>query len=150
MENSFENIPAEKFEFADRSDISHDKKFETKPVGYFQDAFRRFCKNKGSIVGAVIIIMLILFAIFVPFFTQYTVDYSDTYYRYTLPKSKLFANTTFWDGCEEKTLNKQTFDYYYLMGEETGHPSVKNNEYTINGNLYTFRLDSYHPTGCVY
>ena len=61
MENGFENIPAEKFEFADRRDISHDKKFETKPVGYFQDAFRRFCKNKGSIVGAVVIIILVLF-----------------------------------------------------------------------------------------
>ena len=60
MENGFENIPAEKFEFADRRDISHDKKFETKPVGYFQDAFRRFCKNKGSIVGAVVIIILVL------------------------------------------------------------------------------------------
>lgn len=151
MENTnYTHIPKEQFEFAEARDFSHDKKLVTKPVGYFHDAFRRFCKNKGSIVGAIIIIALILFAIIVPFCTQYTVNYNDTYYRYTLPKNELFANTTFWDGCEEKTLNKQTFDYYYLMGEETGHPSVKNNEYTQNGSLYTFRLDSYHSTGCVY
>ena len=150
MENTYENIPKEKFEFADSRDMSHDKKLETKAVGYFQDAFRRFCKNKGSIVGAIIIILLVLYAVIAPFCTPYAVSYNDTYYRYTLPKNELFANTTFWDGCEPRTLNKQTFDYYYYMGEETGHNAVKNQEYTVDNEMYTFRLDSYHSMGCVY
>ena len=82
MENTnYTHIPKEQFEFAEARDFSHDKKLVTKPVGYFHDAFRRFCKNKGSIVGAIIIIALILFAIIVPFCTQYTVNYNDTYYR---------------------------------------------------------------------
>ena len=150
MENNFANIPVEKFEFADRRDISHDKKFETKPVGYFQDAFRRFCKNKGSIVGAIVILILVLYAIIAPFCTPYSVSYNDTYFRYTLPKNEWFVNTTFWDGCESRTLNKVTFEYYYYMGEETGHNAVKNQEYSVDGNMYTFRLDSYHSTGCIY
>ncbi len=46
------NIPKEKFEFVSQRDMVHDKKLSTKPVGYFHDAFRRFCKNKGSVVAA--------------------------------------------------------------------------------------------------
>ena len=41
----YENIPAEKFQFAKKLDLNHDKKFDTKPVSYFQGAFRRFCIN---------------------------------------------------------------------------------------------------------
>ena len=32
----------EQFEFADRNDVSHDRKFDTKPIGYFKDAWLRF------------------------------------------------------------------------------------------------------------
>ena len=70
MENErilYENIPKEKFEFVARDGSMHDKKFETKPVGYFRDAFRRFKKNKGSVVAAIIIGLLVLYAIIGPF-----------------------------------------------------------------------------------
>lgn len=43
MEN-INSIPKEKFQFVTKRDLSHDKKLETKPVGYFKDAFRRFAK----------------------------------------------------------------------------------------------------------
>ena len=52
--NKYDNIPAEKFQFAKKVDLSHDKKFDTKPVSYFQGAFRRFSKNKGAVVGGII------------------------------------------------------------------------------------------------
>ena len=42
-------IPVEKLQLAKRDGRIHDKKLETKPVGYFRDAFRRFCKNKSSV-----------------------------------------------------------------------------------------------------
>lgn len=144
------NIPREKFVFVSAGDLSHDKKLATRPRGYLRDAFSRFCKNKGSVVGAVIILLLLLYAIFTPLFTPYSVSYSDTYFIKTLPKNEWFANTDFWDGCEEKSLNKETFEYYYHMGEETGHNAVKNQFYTRTGSLYTFRLDSYHSSGCIY
>lgn len=150
MQTTNYNIPKEKFQFANKSDISHDKKLDTKPRSYLQDAFRRFCKNKGSVVAGVIIILMLLFAIIVPFCTPYTVGYTDEVYMRTLPKSKLFAGTSFWDGCEKMTANKATFDYYDLMGKETGHLAVKNNEFTVSGGMYDFRLDSYHQDGCKY
>ena len=66
--NSYAKIPKEKFQFVQKSNIGHDKKLETKPVGYFQDAFRRFCKNKGAVAGGIVILFLLLFAIIAPFF----------------------------------------------------------------------------------
>ena len=46
----YTNIPKEKFEFFDRSEAIHDKKLETKPVGYFKDAMMRFCRNKSRLI----------------------------------------------------------------------------------------------------
>ena len=69
MDNNFNNIPVEKFRFASRNDLYHDSKFETKPVSYFQGAFKRFSKNKGAVVGGIVIAILVLFAIIAPFFT---------------------------------------------------------------------------------
>ena len=128
MEQKNTSIPKEKFRFVDGRERLHDSKLETKPHSYFYDAFLRFCKNKGSVVGAVVIIFLILFAIIVPFCTQYTVNYKDTYYRTMLPRAKLFENTNFWDGCEAVTHGKHDFTYYYAMGEETGHNAEKNQD----------------------
>ena len=51
----YNNIPKEKFRFSTRNDLGHDSKFDTKPVSYFQGAFRRFSKNKGAVVGGVVI-----------------------------------------------------------------------------------------------
>ncbi len=144
------NIPKEKFAPAKNRDRLRDKKLDTKPVTAFQDAMRRFAKNKGAIVGAIVIAILFLYACFGSLFTPYTVAYNDTYFAKTLPKCEWFADTNFWDGCEEKTFNKETFDFYYLMGEETGHNAIKNQEYTQHGGMYVARLDSYQKTGCIY
>lgn len=154
------NIPAEKFKLVGDRNLSHDVKLETKSRSYFYDAFLRFCKNKGSVVAAVVIIILVLFAILVPFFTEYTVSYNDNTYAYALPKSKLFQNTNFWDGCSLKTgENKQNFIYYYSIGSELenalegtkGYNAIKNQEYTLEEDgSYTYRLDSYFKVGCKY
>ena len=42
MENKFEKIPKELFEFAQLDAVLHDKKMETKARGFFADAFLRF------------------------------------------------------------------------------------------------------------
>lgn len=148
----FPEISAEKFKLADKRDLSHDKKLETKPVGYFKGAFKRFCKNKGSVVAAVIIGILLLFSIIAPFCTPYTVSFNDSNFGSCLPVNNLFKNTSFWDGCRKMSVNKEAFTKYLAMGEETGHLAVKNEKYTYNdhNDLYEFRLDSYYSLGCVY
>ena len=150
-QNQYMNIPAEKFQFAHRTDLSHDKKFDTKPVSYFQGAFRRFCKNKGAIVGAVVIVCLILFAIIAPFFTPYTPEDYDMVYSYVTPKMNLFANSNinFWDGCKNKETNYVGYLKDFALASETGREIIKNGEYTVSedGSTYKYRYDTYFGAG---
>ena len=150
MDNNINNIPVEKFQFAKKNDIYHDKKLETKPVSYFQGAFRRFCKNKGSVVGGVVIAILVLFAIIAPFFTPFKPAYYDMVYSYVTPRSNFFANSdlNFWDGCRDKETNYVSFVKDYALMMETGREVIKNGEYTVSpdGN-YSYRYDTYYGVG---
>jgi ABC-type dipeptide/oligopeptide/nickel transport systems, permease components len=84
-----------------QSDVSiHDAKLETKPTTFIKDAFKRFCKNKSSIVAAFIILFIVLLSIFVPIFNTH--DIEETHPSETLIVPKLFkAGTGFWDGTKE-------------------------------------------------
>ena len=152
MENyNLQNIPAEKFQFAQRNDLFHDSKFETKPVTYFQGAFRRFSKNKGAVVGGIVISILILFAIIAPFFTPFKPAYFDMVYAHVTPKNNLFANAgiDFWDGCRVKDTNYIGYLKDKALAAETGREIIKRGEYTVSpdGSNYTYRYDTYHGVG---
>jgi oligopeptide transport system permease protein len=131
--------------------LYHDSKFETKPVSYFQGAFQRFCKNKGAIVGGVVIALLVLFAIFGPLFTPFQPAYYDMVYAYVTPKSNLFANSdlNFWDGCKEKNTNLVGYLKDVALASETGREVIKNGEYVLSedGSTYSYRYDTYYGVG---
>ncbi len=145
------DIPAEKFQFATKSDLYHDRKFETKPVTYFQGAFRRFSKNKGAVVGGIVIAMLVLFAIVAPLFTPFKPAYYDMSYAYVTPKNNLFVNAgiDFWDGCKEKNTNYVGYLKDKALAAETGREIIKNGEYTVSedGSNYSYRYDTYFGVG---
>ena len=145
------DIPAEKFQFAKGRDLQHDSKFSTKPVSYFQGAFNRFCKNKGAVVGGVVIAVLVLFAILAPFFTPFQPAYYDMVYAYVTPKTNLFANSNigFWDGCRVKETNYIGYLKDYALASETGREVIKNGEYEVSedGSNYTYRYDTYYGVG---
>lgn len=151
MENNTNNIPIEKFQFATRNDLYHDSKFETKPVSYFQGAFQRFSKNKGAVVGGVIIAVLVLFAIIAPFFTPFKPAYYDMVYAYVYPKLDVFAESdiNFWDGCKVKNTNKVGYLKDVALARETGREVIKNGEYEVSedGSVYTYRYDTYYGVG---
>ena len=150
MDNT-KNIPVEKFQFAKRNDLLHDSKFETKPVSYFQGAFKRFSKNKGAVVGGVVIAILVLFAIFAPLFTPFQPAYYDMVYAYVTPKSNLFANSgiDFWDGYKEKETNLIGYLKDVALAEETGREIIKRGEYEVSedGSTYSYRYDTYAGVG---
>ena len=131
------DIPQEKFQLVGDKNLSHDIKLDTKPRSYLHDAFSRFCKNKGSVVAACVIIVLVLFAIIAPLCTPYTVAYEDITFKYALPKLHLFEHTNFWDGCEEKNDSRANFIYFYAMSteligteaEDSAHYAIKNLKY---------------------
>ena len=151
MENNVMNIPKEKFQFAKRNDFYHDSKLSTKPVSYFQGAFRRFSKNKGAVVGGIVIAILVLFAIIAPFFTPFTPAYYDQSFAYVTPKSRLFTNLgiDFWDGCKTKNSNRLGYLKDLALGQEIGVDVVKNGEYEVSddGSNYTYRYDTYYTSG---
>ena len=152
--NQYQNIPAEKFQFAKGRDLQHDSKFSTKPVSYFQGAFRRFCKNKGAAVAAVIILCLVLFAIIAPFFTPFTPEYYDMVYGYVTPKLNFCADNDlgFWDGGRVKTANYLGYIKDYALAQETGRDIIMGGEYTTSvdeegATIYTYRYDTYYGIG---
>ena len=61
------NIPKEKFAFVNQGERLHDKKFDDKPIGYLKDAWIRFRKSKASVVAAIIILCIIVYAVAAPF-----------------------------------------------------------------------------------
>ena len=154
-------ISKEKFVFCTDKDYLHDQKLETKPVSYLKDAFYRFKRNRASITASIIIGVLVLYALLVPIFSQYNVEYNDSYYRYISPKNKLFVKLgiPFWDGTTGRESTLQDFYFYYSMGVETGKNAIVDQKYTIikKPNLagrdvtyYKYRLDTYHAVGVVF
>lgn len=148
---SFPDFPDEKFVFIQQGEDIHDTRFETKPVGYFGDAWNRFKKNKSSVVATVIIFLLVLFAIFTPIFADYTMSFTDSYYTYTLPKCNLLSRFGIWDGCTERTMNQQTYDYYNAMNAiKEVHSSYEKTENGRTNTYYDVTLDTYRSVGYVY
>lgn len=159
------NIPKEKLVFRQQNKDIHDQKLQTKPVGYFKDAWYRFRKNKASIVATIIIGALILFAIVVPIFSKYKVSYSDEpgypAFSNILPKSKLFSalGIDFWDGCKKNEVNTSSFYKYQAIEKELGHQVIKDgkyeevkntqNSFSKNSN-YIIRENSYFKQGAIF
>ena len=114
MENIQKEIPKEKFEFADRSDISHDKKFDTKPIGYFKDAWLRFCKNKASVVAAVIIIVIILYALITPLCGL--PEFMDSYYKQKGPRNLTLSSIGMAQGGTTFDMNENRLIKTYAIG----------------------------------
>ena len=152
------NIPKEKFRFADPNRRTGDKKFDTKPMSYAKDVFTRFCKNKSSVVAAVIILLLVLFAIFVPMFCEntYTLALKDTKlleYKYFRPRFEPFVGSGFWDGGKNESVNMHTYHQYLALEEETGRTVIMQTfrENYRNGfddtTYFDIRYDTYQGTG---
>lgn len=151
---AYNNIPKEKFQLANRGDRISDKKFDTKPMGYFRDAMNRFKKNKSSVAAAIIIVILFLYAIIVPFVSNYSVEFRDGYYRLVLPKCDALAFLG-WDGCGNETVSQAGYDYYKSIGEEYGDSAVVrvDNSYVEEGTgktYYNLYVDSYALVGFQY
>ena len=151
--NEIPDIPAEKFKFVQQDKELHDQKFDTKPVGYFKDAFRRFRKNKSSVAGAIVILILVLFAVIVPFVSRYSKTDRDAYYAYALPKNTLLEKTGFWNGCKTMIVNQQTVDKLEgIPGAIRQNKGEYENKKKVGkkSKQYKVVVDSYAKVGYVY
>ena len=78
----------------------HDQDFKTKPTTFFKDALKRFCKNKSSVVAAVIIGILLLMSFIVPAVSIHDLDTPHTE-QYLLSPKIFKTGTGFWDGTSD-------------------------------------------------
>ncbi len=154
-----ENLPKELFKKSKvDAESLHDQAFETKPVSFLKGAFMRFAKNKASIVAAVIIAIIILYAIIVPFAspkayvnkTEYPNGFQDQNFSYALPYNPIFKGTGFWDGTEVVSgYSEQAVSI--LRYDDSNHNklvkeiSCKEDQLTPTSIIkqYTIRIDSY-------
>ena len=157
-------ISKEKFVFHSTEGNIHDKKLDTKPVSYFQDALYRFARNKASIFAAVIILILVLFAIVGPVVSAYSISYKDGNYKLVAPKFELFYDLgiPFWDGGQDKEVNDATLNGYLAIEEEfqkidpgytvvmSDITSVEKKELGKVKKLNAFRVDTYNAIGATY
>ncbi len=152
------NLPKELFKKSKvDAESLHDQAFETKPVSFLKGAFMRFAKNKASIVAAIIIAIIILYAIIVPFAspkayvdkTEYPSGFKDENFSYALPYNPIFKGTGFWDGTEVKSgYNEQALSI--LQYDDSNHSKLVNvvskTEEKIGSTIitmYSVRVDSY-------
>ncbi|MBO7185095.1 MAG: ABC transporter permease, partial [Oscillospiraceae bacterium] len=109
-------------------------------------AAARFVKNKASVTAAVIIAILLLFALAVPLLSPYTVGFRDGYYR-TMPP--LFARMVTISGPQA------VLDYHSAIGAEWGDTCVKDllsREKNEDTGRYYYELsaDAYETVGFQY
>lgn len=161
-----EHIDKSMFAFTQEHEHLHDKKLETKPIGYFRDAFRRFKKNKGSVVAAIIILLLVVFAVVVPWGSSWGMAFADTNYRNMRPKIPFMHG--FWDG--GYVMNKGDLGFEALLaigagaanggfggtyedGLQNDYSAVMSEKVTVNEQgetMHKTRIDSYMEVGFKY
>lgn len=112
----------------------------------FQDAFGRFVKNRASVIAAVIIGFLLLFALLTPLFSHYSVGFRDGFYR-TMPP--IFARNRTLSGPQA------VLDYHIAIGAERNENPVKAiKSRSQNGDtgraFYTLSVDAYEKVGYQY
>ena len=153
-EQNITAIPAEKFQFVQQDRTIHDERIKTKPIGYFKDAWLRFVRNKSAVVAFVLIMILILFAIIVPFISSYKVDDHFEYYVTMRPKIGLLAGSGFWDGTSRQNLNQESYEATRAIGVETGRQVItkeyRSYEDAQGITYHDIQVDGYYKVGFAY
>lgn len=141
----YDNIEKSKFEFVQQNEKIFDKAHETKRVGYYKDAWRRFKKNKASVIALGIIVGLLLFSIIASIFAPFALDFEDDHYRNMLPKN-IFA-----DGTKQVTNGEYLYEQDLALSvgvnhfEATGKTLAECNALGIFSNITDGKNNKYSP-----
>lgn len=163
-ETKFEHIAPEEFEFVQKDAHLHDTKLETKAHSFFQDALRRFAKNKSSVVAAWILLFLVIFALAAPALSPYTIQDKDKLYinypSYVPEIAKL--NIGIMDGEKiHASQNEASVNYWKGIAQETGMDPVlgvvkenvtlvKYRGKMVERSTYDLKINRYFELGVVY
>ncbi len=165
--NEFEHIPKEKFQQVQSDAFLHDKKLETKARSFLADAMLRFKKNKSSVAAFYILVLLVLYAILVPWLSPYDIRDKKTQdgiyvsmpaYVPAVAEMKLGIMD---GGRIYENQNDAAVNIWRGIAEETGYDpvnrTVKETEYTVKSRgkmvtnkSYVLELNEYFAKGMYY
>lgn len=94
------------FNFVQRDEKIYDKKFETKPVGYFKDALIRFGKNRTNVIATGVLFTLIVMSIIFPTFTTKNYQALETRMAFLPPRIPIVENLGFLNGIQQVDLQQ--------------------------------------------
>lgn len=154
---NIEQIDSSMFVFVQNDTVLKDTKMDTKRIGSLKDAFMRFCKNKASIIAAIIIGIIFLYAIFAPIAakTTYTTVENDVdiqKFSKLLPKAPHLSNLGFWDGCQAEEVSELTYQKYLAYAKETKRDIIREEYSTFenSGTVYhNVKYDTYAGLGII-
>lgn len=128
LEVSKINFPDKKytedlFEIEVRSDDDIEK-ISSEPVSYWADSWKRLRKNKGAIIGLILIVVIISLAIFGPYMNNYGFDEQNLERSNLPPKVPVLENVPFLglDGTTMKGGNpyeNSSIEEYYWFGTDS-------------------------------
>jgi oligopeptide transport system permease protein len=170
----YEAIDKEKFAFVNENERITDRKLEDKPIGYLKDAWIRFKKSRASVVAAIIILLIVLYAFLCPvLITNHTSTFLDTNYAKKPARVEALYNLGFngsttrdfsdkgliqalsigvaaedWDGRGVSIAEAMDSDYMPII-------EITNEKQTINAakqevTTYTAKIDNYLEVGFKY
>ena len=160
----YEKIPAEQFAFVQENEKLRDRELQTKARGFFADAMIRFSKNKSSVIASWILFAMILYAIFAPMLSLYSIWDKDNIYLNYPPYVRMIAemNIGILDGA--KAYSGQTESsmlYWEGITQETGmnpllritgshDTEVVQRGQTVTRTTYDIEVNAYYAQGMSY
>ena len=161
MADELLGITPDMFERAEMGEFNTDAAFKTEPRGYFKDAFYRFKKNKSSVAAAIIISLLVLFALLSPVISPYTVYDKNNVYTNLPPYSPRIASLGLGilDGSRRyMSMNERDIERYRAIAAETGYdPAIggvrpyeveeKHRGQIVKKTYYSLKVNSYFAVG---
>lgn len=137
------------FEFVQVDEKIFDKKFETKPIGYFKDAMIRFTKNKTNVAASIILGILIFLSIIVPIITPKNYKVMEEQVAFLPPRVPLLEKIGILDGIvkfTEQPVRRETID------PETGIgiPEGKLEQFIIPGTIRMYTTPCHEKNSFCY
>jgi ABC-type dipeptide/oligopeptide/nickel transport system permease subunit len=135
-----ERIEKDQFTFVQSEKRIFDKKFDTKPIGYFKDAMIRFTKNRGNVVASIILGIIILCSIFVPIFSTKNAEVLEERVSFLPPRIPLLEDIGIATGYKSKEAQQVDMD---SIDPETGlgMPATIDSQYVILDTLTNYWVE---------
>jgi ABC-type dipeptide/oligopeptide/nickel transport system permease subunit len=136
------NLGPENFEFIQQDSKIFDKKFETKPIGYFKDAMIRFSKNRTNVIATTILFIIVLCSIIIPIVSTKNVEDFDGNFNDLPPRMPYLENIGIFDGTRYYDDQAVDLNRPYSLDETLYVPKIVDyDELIVEGTLTNY-IDS--------